>query len=97
MLRSVSRVSVAGWDTSMGNPTGECRGRRGQSGLESDWAGAASSRLCWCGRDGAVCADYGFNAKRTRVWRDLSHGATLQQLVCDAQTGGRFLRGILEE
>ena len=66
-----------------------------------DWR-AIGRALRQAGYAGAVVMEpfvltTAFNAKRTRVWRDLSHGATLQQLVCDAQTGGRFLRGILEE
>ena len=37
------------------------------------------------------------NAKRTRVWRDLSYGANLDKLVEDACVGGDFLRRILAE
>lgn len=35
------------------------------------------------------------NAKRTRVWRDLSGGADIDKLVEDAKRGGEFLRNLL--
>ncbi len=37
------------------------------------------------------------NAKRTRVWRDLSGGTDLPRLVGEARAGGEFLRRILNE
>lgn len=37
------------------------------------------------------------NAVRTRTWRDLSRNASLEKLVEDARTGGRFLRSVLRE
>lgn len=36
-----------------------------------------------------------FNAIRTRTWRDLSGGASLEKMVEDARTGGKFMRSIL--
>jgi len=35
------------------------------------------------------------NAKRTRTWRDLSYGASVEKLVEDAKVGGKFLRSVL--
>ena len=37
------------------------------------------------------------NATRTCTWRDLSGGASLEKLVDDARTGGKFLRSVLAE
>lgn len=73
----------------------------GTGATNLDWK-AIGRALRQAGYAGAVVMEpfvltTAFNAKRTRVWRDLSRGATLEQLVCDAQTGGRFLRDVLQE
>lgn len=37
------------------------------------------------------------NASRTRTWRDLSGGASIEKMVEDARTGGKFFRLLLDK
>lgn len=66
---------------------------------QMDW-GMVSRALDAIAYDGAVIMEpfvltSAHNAIRTRTWRDLSRNASLEKLVEDARTGGRFLRSAL--